>query len=252
MGLQDLAEKVKNCQKCRLSETRKNALPGEGNIKSRVLLIAQAPGEKEDKAGKMFVGPTGKVLNRLFKELGIEKDDIYMTNLVKCMLPDYRKPRQDEIQVCSKYLDKEIESVDPDILVPMGYYSTKYILKKYNISEIESKEDCQELYGNLLLSSSKKVYPVIHPTALLFKSTKRDKIKEQYSKIKVFLQECKWYQVCPMKSFLERGMLDRKWVELYCKGDWKSCVRYKKEERGEFHSDYMLPDGTIDEKLGRR
>ncbi|PIU64991.1 MAG: uracil-DNA glycosylase [Armatimonadetes bacterium CG07_land_8_20_14_0_80_40_9] len=63
------------------------------------------------------------------------------------------------------------------------------------------------------------------------------------------MNECKWFQVCPMKIFYEQKRLDKRWIELYCKGDWKSCVRYNMEERGEPHSDYMLPDGTIDKKL---
>ena len=64
-------------------------------------------------------------------------------------------------------------------------------------------------------------------------------------------KECKWYPVCPMKQFYEGGKLDKKWIEQYCKGDWKNCVRYHKEERGEPHSDWMLPDGSIDEELDR-
>jgi len=62
-------------------------------------------------------------------------------------------------------------------------------------------------------------------------------------------KECKWYQACPMKTFYEQGKLDEKWIDLYCKGDWDNCVRYRMEERGQFHSDFMLPDGIISEKL---
>jgi len=63
------------------------------------------------------------------------------------------------------------------------------------------------------------------------------------------LFDCKWFFLCPMKRFYEEGRLDKKWIELYCKGDWESCTRYKMEERGESHPDWMLPDGTIDKKL---
>ena len=65
------------------------------------------------------------------------------------------------------------------------------------------------------------------------------------------MEECKWFSVCPMKRFHKEGKLDKKWIELYCKGNWRGCVRYQMEEKGEFHSDWMLPDGTIDEKLKR-
>ena len=244
-----MKEEIINCKKCSLSETSKNALPGEGNPKARVMLVAQAPGEKENEEGRMFVGPTGKALNELFGELGIEKNSLYLTNLVKCMLPNYRKPRQEEIDTCSKYLEREIELIDPEIISPLGYYAACYILNKYDYSIPEKKEDLENLYGKLLLTQKKKIYPLTHPTALVFASQDKEKIKKNYSKLRVFLSQCKWYSMCPMKRFYEKGVLDRKWVELYCKGDWKSCVRYNMEENGEAHPDWMLPDGTIDTEL---
>ncbi len=244
-----MKEEIINCNKCSLSKTRKNALPGEGNPKARVMLVAQAPGEKEDEEGRMFVGPTGKALNKLFNELYIEKNNLYLTNLVKCMLPNYRKPRQEEIDACSEYLNQEIDLIEPEIISPLGYYAVRYILDKYGYSTSEKKEDLENLYGELLLTQKEKIYPLIHPTALVFDNTDKEKIKRDYSKLKVLLSECKWYPVCPMKNSYEKGILDRKWVELYCKGDWKSCIRYKMEENGEYHPDWMLPDGSIDTKL---
>ena len=70
-----------------------------------------------------------------------------------------------------------------------------------------------------------------------------------YRKLKVLLMDCKWFVVCPMKRFYEEGKLDKKWIELYCKGDWESCVRYQMEEKGELHPDWMLSDVSIDEEL---
>ncbi len=248
-NLSILKEKIKNCYKCPLSETRKNSLPGEGNTRTRVMLVAQAPGEKEDTEGRMFVGPTGNALDELFEKLGLKKSDFYLTNLVKCMLPDYRKPKHEEIEACSEYLDREIELIEPEIISPLGYYSTCYICEKYNYTLPDKKEDFKNLYGKLILTKSKKIYPLIHPTALIFESQDKEKMNKDYGKLKVFLSECKWYPVCPMKGFFENGLLDRSWVELYCKGDWKSCIRYKLEEKGEFHPDWMLPDGSLDTKL---
>ena len=244
-----LKEEIKSCDKCSLSETRKNALPGQGNTKARVMLVAQAPGEKEDEKGRMFVGPTGKALYELFCELKIKKESFYLTNLVKCMLPDYRKPRAEEIEACSEYLDKEIDIVNPEIISPLGYYSTQYICRKYNHPVYEEKGKMNKFYGKLFLARQKKIYPLIHPTALIFDTTDKERMKKDYARLKVFLSECKWYSVCPMKRFSENGILENKWVELYCKGDWKSCVRYKMEENGEYHPDWMLPDGSMDKSL---
>jgi len=247
-----MKEEIINCNKCSLSETRKNALPGEGNPKARVMLVAQAPGEKEDEEGRMFVGPTGKALDELLGELGIERNNLYLTNLVKCMLPNYRKPKQEEINTCSEYLDREIELIDPEIISPLGFYATRYILNKHNYTVPEKKEDLENLYGKLLLTQKKKIYPLTHPTALVFDTQDKKRIKKNYSKLKVLLSECKWYPVCPMKRFYEISILESKLVELYCKGDWESCVRYKMEENGEAHPDWMLPDGRIDTELKRK
>lgn len=74
-------------------------------------------------------------------------------------------------------------------------------------------------------------------------------MKQNFNKISIFKKDCKWYPVCPMKWFYEQGKLNKKWIELYCKGDWESCVRYQLEESGQFHPDNMLPDGSIDKTL---
>ncbi len=246
MKLHGLNKKIKICEGCRLSESRTNAVCGEGDRNARVMLIAQAPGENEDEEGVMFIGPSGEVLDEMLNNAGVERDEIYMTNLIKCMLPDYRKPKQDEIETCSEYLDREIDIVDPDILVPLGYYSTRYLFGKYDLS---FEEEFSEITGELFLADSKKIYPLAHPASLLYDDSFEEDMKRHYEKLNVFLKQCKWYDVCPMKRFYEAGKIDRRWVELYCKGDWKSCVRYQKEERGEYHPDSMLPNGEIDEGI---
>ena len=91
MKIDELNKRIKGCKRCRLSEARRNAICGEGNLNARVMLIAQAPGENEDREGRMFVGPSGKVLDELLKSAGISRQAIYMTNLIKCMLPKYRR-----------------------------------------------------------------------------------------------------------------------------------------------------------------
>ena len=107
----------------------------------------------------MFIGPSGKVLDELLQISGVDRKELFMTNLVKCMLPKHRKPKQDEIDICSGYLDREIELTDPKILVPLGHYSTTYIFKKYNLL-IPSKQDFYGFYGYLFLSASRKILPL--------------------------------------------------------------------------------------------
>jgi len=248
MKIDKLNKEIKRCKKCRLSETRINALCGEGNLNAKLMLIAQAPGENEDREGKMFIGPSGKVIDELLAIINIDRNEIYMTNLVKCMLPKYRKPKQNEIEICSKYLNKEIEIINPKIMVPLGYYAIKYILEKY-VVPLPSKPEFHTIYGRFFLVGNKKILPLQHPATVLYNNSIKEVLIENYRKMKVLLTDCKWYPACPMKRFYEKGKLNKKWIELYCKGDWESCIRYQKEERGESPPDWMLPNGSRDDKL---
>ena len=248
MNINKLNEEIKRCRKCKLSETRMNVLCGEGKLDAALLLIAQAPGEKEDKTGRMFVGPSGKVLEDLLKGAGISRGDIYMTNLIKCMLPKYRKPKPDETKACTEYLDQEIELVNPKVLVPLGYYAFKYVFERYGSGRYLQSE-FSTLCGKLSLLDKRKTFVLRHPSALLHNPQLKAQMLKNYHRLGVLGRECKWYQACPMKRYYEQGKLDRKWIELYCKGYWRVCKRYKMEESGQYHLDWMLPDGSIDEQL---
>ena len=237
-----LNEEIRKCRRCGLWKTALHKVVGEGNLNARVMLVAQAPGKIENEKGKMFLGPSGKVLDELFGEAGINRKQIYMTNLIKCMLPKYRKPKKKEIETCSYFLDREIEIVNPEILVPLGFYASQYIFNKYGIKMPE------EFYGKLFMWE-RKIYPLRHPASLLYHNELKEKMVGEYKKLKIFLHECKWFSVCPIHYFYDEGKIDRKWIELYCKGDWESCARYQLEEKGIWHPDNMLPDGSIDEKL---
>jgi DNA polymerase len=213
------------------------------------MLIALSPGENEDRENKMFNGPSGRVLDNLLNTAGIKRDSIYMTNLVKCMLPKNRRPKMLEIETCSQYLDEEIAVIKPEILVPLGYYATRYIFEKYHADPPAAREDYAQIYGKLIFTDNQKIYPLPHPASLLYHPSFKDQTSELYRKLQVLSHDCKWFPVCPMKYFFKEGSLGRKWIELYCRGDWQSCVRYDLEERGKYHPDWMLPDGTLEEKL---
>lgn len=246
--LNKLNEQIQTCQQCKLAATRKHALPGEGSKNARLFLIAQAPGEVEDAKGRMFIGPSGEVLDSLLKKAKINREQIYMTNLIKCHLPKNRKPKSEEIQACHPYLDQEIDIIDPEFLIPLGHYATRYLLKKYH-QKIPSKHEFYKSYGTLLYVKSQKIYPVQHPAAQLHDESIQQILENNYQKLSVFTQQCKWYQVCPMKYYYEQNLIDKKWVALYCRGDWRSCVRFKMEEQNKPHKDYMLPDGSFKKEL---
>lgn len=244
--LDKINEEVRNCTKCHLAEKRQNAVPGQGNPEARIALVAQAPGEVEDEKGEMFVGRSGQILDSLLENAGVKPDELYMANLIKCFLPNYRRPKREEIDTCTEYLDEEIELVDPEFLVPLGYYPARYVLKKYGI---DVPEDKPEIFNRLWYRNDQKIYPLGHPAAIVYDESLEEEMHEDYEKLGVLSQDCKWSSVCPMKKFYEQGELDKKWRAKYCHGDWESCRRYEMEENGEPHPDWLLPDGTRSERL---
>jgi len=244
-----LNRRIKNCDRCRLAGTREHVLIGEGNIDARLMLIALSPGKNENIADKMFIGPSGQVLDRLLQKAGVDRQSLYMTNLIKCMLPKNRRPKRDEIDICSQYLETEIEIISAKVLVPLGYYVTRWILNQFQIERPATRQDFVQIYGHLIFQNNQKIFPLPHPATLLYNPDFESETEKKYKKLAILSQDCKWFSACPMKRFYESGLLDRKWIELYCTGDWQSCVRYDLEEKGHDHPDWMLPDGRLDENL---
>jgi DNA polymerase len=184
-------------------------------------------------------------LDKLLEETGIEHDTLYISNLIKCNLPQNRKPKMREIEACSIYLDEELEIIQPEFIIPLGFYATRYILEKYKADPPSAKIDYRPLYGKLAYASGQKIYPLPHPASLLYNPDYYPQTLEKYKKLHTFQKTCKWHNCCPMKRFYELGKLEKKWIELYCKGDWQTCVRYQMEEQNQYHPDNMLPDGSI-------
>ena len=162
-SLDVLNYQIRSCKKCGLHTTRKHALVGEGNINANIMFVALSPGAKEDVQNKMFVGPSGKVFNKLLYAAGIDRNRVFMTNLVKCILPGNRKPKVDEIESCSLFLNDEIAIIQPKIIVPLGYYATSYIFQKYNIDNItiENYETYRIKDASIVIV--KNIDPRLHP-----------------------------------------------------------------------------------------
>jgi len=244
-----LNDQIKQCHFCQLYMTRQNAVFGEGNLNSRLMLIALSPGKNEDEENKMFIGPSGKILDELLLAARIQKHAIYMTNLIKCTLPKNRRPKQLEIKACSHFLEEEIDILSAEVIVSLGYYAAHYLLTKYSADPPPARSDYRTLYGRLVFSNNQKIFPLPHPASLIYNPSYKEKTLQKYSKLQVLSHDCEWYPMCPMKWYYEQNRLERKWIELYCKGDWEECIRYQKEENGIDHPDWMLPDGRIDDSL---
>ncbi|MFP4035825.1 MAG: uracil-DNA glycosylase [Desulfovermiculus sp.] len=244
-----LSKRIRACKACELARTRIHALPGAGNDQARLMIIAQAPGDQEDLEQRHFIGPSGHIFDQLLSHARVSRNELFLTNLLKCRLPKNRRPKQREIEACLPFLQEEVYIVNPEILIPLGFYATRSVLYLNNIQFPQAKSDSAQFFGRLFWQGQKKVYPLPHPAALLYNPSYQQKAEEQYAKLKVLSAPCKWHRLCPMRRFYEQGKLDRIWIELYCTGDWSRCVRFEKEEQGIPHPDWMLPDGTLDENL---
>jgi DNA polymerase len=150
------------------------------------MLIAQAPGEHEDREGRMFMGPSGQILDELLDAIDIQRVEVYMTNLIKCMLPKNRKPKSDEIAACSVYLDREIELIDPGILAPLGYYATRYIFDKYRLP-LPPRSGFGKICGTVFEAAGKKIVPLQHPAAVLHNHSIKNVTLINYCKMRLLL-----------------------------------------------------------------
>ena len=186
MDINELCRKIKSCTNCRLHKSRINSITGEGNYNAKIMIIAQAPGKIEDREGEMFIGPSGKIFDRLLQNAEIQREDIYITNLIKCYLPKCRRPSENEIKQCSFYLNKEIEFIDPQIIVTLGFHATRFIFRKYNLNR-PPKNEYKNLFGKLFYADDRIIFPVRHPTAILFNPEKEQIIQENYNLISKIL-----------------------------------------------------------------
>jgi len=122
-ALEGIAEEIRACTRCRLHETRSHAVPGEGSPDTEVVLVGEGPGSNEDRLGRPFVGRAGELLERLLGSIGWRRDDVFITNVVKCRPPDNRDPEADEIAACAPYLHRQLEALDPTLVVTLGRHS---------------------------------------------------------------------------------------------------------------------------------
>jgi len=121
--LQVLEGEVRSCPRCRLSETRKRAVPGEGERRAAVMFIGEAPGFWENEEGRPFVGPAGKLLEELLAGIRLRRDEVYITNVLKCRPPNNRDPLPDELAACHDYLERQIALLRPRLIVTLGRFS---------------------------------------------------------------------------------------------------------------------------------
>jgi DNA polymerase len=173
LQLSALAEQIRHCTLCPLHASRTLAVPGDGKSAARIMLIGEAPGKDEDLAGRPFVGAAGAVLQRLLDGSGIKRDDLFITNIVKCRPPNNRVPKKGEITTCtSQYLFNQIALIDPQLIVLLGGVAAKTLLGIANVKEAR---------GRVITQEGRKFLVSYHPAATFYREGLLDAMQEDYA-----------------------------------------------------------------------
>ena len=184
--LEKIAQEVRRCCKCGLGSTRTNAVPGHGNPNASIFFIGEAPGADEDAQGLPFVGRAGKLLDKIIAAMGLKRSDVFIGNILKCRPPDNRDPKPDEIISCRPHLQKQLEIIDPEIIVALGAHAAKTLL--------DTNKPIGQLRGNIhqycpgLDKPPIKLIATYNP-AYLLRSYSPDNRRKVWDDMKVVLAE---------------------------------------------------------------
>lgn len=170
--LDELRVQVKSCRRCPLCDGRTQTVFGVGNPHARVMFIGEAPGKNEDLQGEPFVGAAGHYLNELLGCAGLRREDVFIANVLKCRPPGNRDPRPEEIQTCTPYLREQTRTIDPEVLVTLGKFSTQFVLK--------TQVGITRLHGRVQRAGKFLVFPIFHPAAALYDGAKREALENDF------------------------------------------------------------------------
>lgn len=171
--LDELRAQVAECRKCPLADGRTQTVFGVGDIEARVMIIGEAPGKNEDLQGEPFVGKAGQYLNELLAVAGLTRDDVFIANVLKCRPPGNRDPRPEEIELCTPFLREQTRTIDPEFIVTLGNFATKFILK--------TDVGITRLRGTVQQAGKFKVFPIFHPAAAIYDGSKREALENDFT-----------------------------------------------------------------------
>lgn len=172
--LEKIAQEVTACQKCQLCKTRTNTVPGKGNPRAAIMFVGEGPGRNEDLRGEPFVGAAGKVLDGLLGGIGLDRDDVFIANVVKCRPPMNRDPLPEEVAACSDYLKRQVEVIRPKLIVLLGRHAMERFLPGLKIS-ID--------HGNPKRRGGQVYFPIYHPAAAIYQRSLMESLERDFQKI---------------------------------------------------------------------
>ena len=186
--MRGLVEAVEACRNCELWRTRSTPVPGEGSLNANVIFIGEAPGHQEDLTGRPFVGAAGNLLDELFSKIGLSRNKVYISNIVKCRPPENRDPRRSEIEACTLFLDKQIRIINPKLIVTLGRHSTSYILSKAGIEAKTISKVHGRTFNIELFNLTLQILPAYHPAAALYNPKYKTALERDFQFLKAKLE----------------------------------------------------------------
>jgi DNA polymerase len=180
-ALEVLHQEVRVCQLCALGRTRTRAVPGAGDPQAKVMIVGEAPGQNEDQQGLPFVGAAGQLLNRLLSTIGISRDEVYITNILKCRPPGNLDPLPDEVATCSPYLDRQVELIRPAVILLLGRHAVQRLLP--------GSDGISRIHGRLVERGGQAYVPLYHPAAALYNSFLVDTLEADFLKVKAYIEQ---------------------------------------------------------------
>jgi uracil-DNA glycosylase family 4 len=179
--IEKISDEIRKCTKCRLHETRINAVPGEGPVDARIMICGQAPGRTEDEKGRPFVGTAGKFLNELLESIELDRKKIFITSSIKCFPPNNRPPRSDELKACRAYLEEQIRIIKPKVIIALGNYGLQALLEK--------ESTISKLHGQPQEKDGIIVFPTFHPAAAMRFPKIKASMKKDFTRFKELVIE---------------------------------------------------------------
>ena len=164
--LAELNRQILQCRRCRLHESKTHYVPGEGNNRPDILFVGEGPGETEDQFGRPFIGKAGQLLDKIIQKMGLERADVFITNVVKCRPPNNREPQRDEVEACLPYLSRQIGVLQPKVIVCLGRVALNNLLG--------TSHSMGRIRGQLLRFNDIPLIPTYHPSFLLHKKEKEE------------------------------------------------------------------------------
>lgn len=177
--LLELHSRVRGCVACPLHLSRTQAVPGYGPVEARVMAVGEAPGETEDREGKPFVGAAGQLLTRLLESVGLNRRDLYITNIVKCRPPGNRDPEAAEVEACAHYLDEQIELLRPELILVLGRHALARLLP--------GEGSITRLHGRRIVQGQRVYVPLYHPAAALYNGALLATLEEDMRKVRGYI-----------------------------------------------------------------